>query len=234
MIEEFSNILVVEDEIFASKYLSQILKNLGYENIYETRNADDALSIVMSQKIDIVFMDINIEGAKDGIQCAKILNDQYFIPIIYTTAYADEETINEATKHNTYGYLVKPFEINDVRAVINVSKSLISTQHTQISEPKKSTPKEELNLGSNLSYNLHNKTLTQNKKSIDLTAKELHILDFFCKNIDINISYDTLRMEVWNDFDISNSTIRDTISRLKKKVPNLELKNIINFGYVLK
>lgn len=234
MIKEFKNILIVEDEIFASKYLLQILQSLGFENIDETTNAKDALKIVKSKKIDMVFMDINIEGPKDGIQCAQMLDQEYFIPVIFTTAYGDEETIDEATKSNAYGYLVKPFELNDVRAVLNVVKRLIRTQNELMNKKEKQTYTDQIDLSNKQIYNLSTKTLTVDNKHIDLTAKELSVLDYLCNNKNQNISYDILKTAVWDDSNISNSTIRDTVSRLKKKIPDLPLENIINYGYVLK
>ena len=60
-----------------------------------------------------------------------------------------------------------------------------------------------------------------------LTKKELEVLDILCKNINKNISYEYLK-------DISNSTVRDIVSRLKKKLDDINIENIYNFGYVLK
>lgn len=60
-----------------------------------------------------------------------------------------------------------------------------------------------------------------------LTKKELEVLDILCKNINKNISYEYLK-------DISDSTVRDVVSRLKKKLDDINIENIYNFGYVLK
>ncbi|MCT7465247.1 helix-turn-helix domain-containing protein [Aliarcobacter cryaerophilus] len=60
-----------------------------------------------------------------------------------------------------------------------------------------------------------------------LTKKELEVLDILCKNINKNISYEYLK-------DISDSTVRDVVSRLKKKLDDINIENISNFGYVLK
>jgi DNA-binding response OmpR family regulator len=55
-----------------------------------------------------------------------------------------------------------------------------------------------------------------------------------CQNINQNISYDYLKESIWAQKDISDSTLRDTISRLKKKIPHITIENIVNYGYVLK
>lgn len=233
MTESFNAILVVEDEIFASKYLLEILRSLGFKDISEATNAKDALKIVQSKKIDLVFMDINIQGPKDGMQCAQILNKEYFIPVVYSTAYGDQETLDEAMQSNAYGYLIKPFEQEDVQAVLSIVKRLL-VSHAQLeNKEEKTSLDEDLSLGDRLTYNFEHKTLQRANKSIVLTAKELDVLDLFCKNKNQNISYELLKSGAWDDTNISNSTVRDTVSRLKKKVPELPIKNIMNYGYVL-
>ena len=67
-----------------------------------------------------------------------------------------------------------------------------------------------------------------------LTKKELEVLDILCKNINKNISYEYLKDIVWINKDISDSTVRDVVSRLKKKLVNINIENISNFGFILK
>ena len=67
-----------------------------------------------------------------------------------------------------------------------------------------------------------------------LTKKELEVLDILCKNINKHISYEYLKDIVWINKDISDSTVRDVVSRLKKKLDDINIENISNFGYVLK
>lgn len=224
------NILIVEDEIVSSCYLIDILESLGYKNTYDCTNTQDAVNIIKENKIDLVFMDINIKGNTDGIECAKILNKEYTLPIIFTTAYTDSSTVLEASETNIYGYLIKPFEKADVKISLMLAIKKIQNNKPEIIQKSNTI----IDLGNEQKYNLTNKTFTINNKTVDLTKKELDLLNIFCKNINHNISYDTLKDKVWENPNISNSTIRDTISRLKRKTPNLNIKNIMNFGYVLK
>lgn len=68
------NILIVEDEIISTEYLKNILYSLEFENIFTAENFEEALEEIKKQEIDLIFMDINISGSIDGINCAKILN----------------------------------------------------------------------------------------------------------------------------------------------------------------
>ena len=77
-------------------------------------------------------MDINIDGAVDGIQCSIFLNNEYFLPIIFTTSYADSTTIIEASDTNIFGYLIKPFTPNNLEVTLKITfkraKNLISSK----------------------------------------------------------------------------------------------------------
>lgn len=233
-IKDYS-ILIVEDEFIASEYLYQILDSFGIETIFKAKNSNEALEVVKNNHIDLVFMDINIQGGIDGIKCSFLLNQEYFIPVIFATAYSDTRTINEAKDENIFGYLIKPFQISDVEATLSVAISNIN----RIKKLKEQKEDEEIDikkidLSEKYIYYFDSKTLTFNNCVVALTKKELEVLDILCKNINKNISYEYLKDIVWINKDISDSTVRDVVSRLKKKLDDINIENISNFGYVLK
>ena len=228
-------ILIVEDEFIATEYLSQILYSFDIDTIFKASSSDEALDIVKNNHIDLVFMDINIQGAIDGIRCASLLNNEYFLPIIFTTAYADTNTINEANEENIFGYLVKPFQASNVEATLNVAISNLKRLEklTNLNSPIKNL-NESLDLANGYIYSLETKTLSLKNTPINLTKKELEVFDILCRNINNNISYAYIKELVWSDKDITDSTIRDVISRIKKKIPHIDIENISNYGYILK
>lgn len=221
------NILIVEDEVISALYLVNILHNLGFKHTFTACDAEEALEIIQENQIDLVFMDINIEGAIDGITCAHLLNEKYFIPIIYTTAYRDTNTIVNASDTNIFGFLIKPFDRSNVESTLYVALK-------KRNQAKKIIKNDILDLGKGQKFNFINNTFSINNIAIHLTKNELNTLSLLCKNLNQNISYDVLKEHVWKEKDISDSNIRDTISRLKKKTPNLNIENIINLGYILK
>lgn len=227
---KFNSVLIVEDEIIAMQYLKGILQSLNIDSIFEAKNAKDAEHIINLVKIDLVFMDINIQGAIDGIECAKILNQSYFLPIIFTTAHNDSETIKETSQTNIFGYLSKPFDEKDVEIALSIVNKLLQNSKNEHTNQDKLI----LTLDSKYTYDLDTKTLFINNIPLKLTKKEIDILYLFCTNINNNISYEFFKELIWDAKDVSNSTIRDTVSRIKKKTPLLNIENIINFGYVLK
>jgi len=224
------NILIVEDEYINAKFIEQIVTDKGHNVVEIVSNADDAIALINSEKIDLVFMDINIEGSIDGIQCASLLNQYYQIPIIYMTAYGDTQTIDEAGDTNMIGYIIKPFDTKDIEATFAVAlKILYNLNHISDIQIQSTCIEFE----NNYVYTFETKSLKIDSIPVKLTKIETLLMHLFCLNINQNISYDLLLECVWKNHLVSNSTIRDTISRLRKKAPLLKFENISGIGYRL-
>ena len=225
------NILIVEDEIIASHYLKQLLRTLNYQHIFEVANANDALNIIETTHIDFAFLDININGPIDGISCARMMNEKHFTPIIYTTAYCDTITMQEAGKTNMFGYLMKPFEQQDVEAALHIALNRLATIQP---DSKKEIEQKSIQLNSYQYFSISSQTFFSNSIPVDLTKKEISILSVLSVNVNQNISFNTLKENVWDNKEVSNSTVRDTIRRLRAKAPGLNIQSIAGFGYILK
>lgn len=224
------NILIVEDEFISLEYLKDILINIGFKDILYAKNAQDAIKIVEENDIDLIFMDININGSIDGIDCAKIINKIKVIPIIYTTAYADSATMKDTDNTNIYGYIIKPFTIQEVKVTLNIAMKFLE----KIKKNKNNSSKNTIFLVDGYKYFKNTKTLKNNGSVVNLTKKELSIINLLCIHLNQNVSYDSFIDLVWEGKLVSQSTIRDAISRLKKKVPELDIQSISSFGYILK
>ncbi|MCC3430587.1 MAG: response regulator [Microcoleus sp. PH2017_03_ELD_O_A] len=117
------NILIVEDELLIAKNLSQRLEKFGYKIADVVSSGADAIHRAGELKPDLILMDIVIKGEIDGIATAAIIHQQLDIPIIYTTAYADDETLQRAENTGSYGYLLKPFKEREMHATIKIALS---------------------------------------------------------------------------------------------------------------
>ncbi len=117
------NILIVEDELLIAKNLSQKLEKLGYKIADIVSSGADAIQRAGEIKPDLILMDIVIKGEIDGIETAGIIHQELEIPIIYTTAYADDETLQRAENTGSYGYLLKPFKERELHATIKIALS---------------------------------------------------------------------------------------------------------------
>ena len=121
--EKAINILIVEDELLIAKNLSYKLEKLGYQIVGVVSSGADAIQRAVEMEPDLILMDIVIKGDIDGIETAVRINQELDIPIIYTTAYADDETLERAENTGSYGYLLKPFKQRELHATIKIALS---------------------------------------------------------------------------------------------------------------
>ncbi|MBL1209535.1 ATP-binding protein [Geminocystis sp. GBBB08] len=118
-----AQILIVEDELIAAESLALDLEKLGYQICGIVNSGEKAIKKVKQCQPNLILMDIMLKGKMDGITAAQIIYDQYKIPIIYLSAYADNDTLNRTKSTSVYGYLVKPYKIVDVRTTILIALS---------------------------------------------------------------------------------------------------------------
>jgi two-component system cell cycle sensor histidine kinase/response regulator CckA len=114
-------ILVVEDERIVAKDLQQTLRQLGYDAYATASNWEEACAHAAARRPDLVLMDIRIQGSRDGIETARILQSRHEVPIVYLTAHADDATLARAKQTNPHGYLLKPIKPAELRSVVEVS-----------------------------------------------------------------------------------------------------------------
>jgi len=114
-------ILVVEDERIVALNLKQMLLKLGYEVVDVVTTGEQALKAVEGSDLDLVLMDIHIDGPMDGVETAARLPDDRHVPVVYLTAYSEEATLERARQTEPYGYLLKPFSEREVHAAIQMA-----------------------------------------------------------------------------------------------------------------
>jgi two-component system cell cycle sensor histidine kinase/response regulator CckA len=119
--ESKPKILVVEDERIVAEDIRRSLKKLGYEVSAVVSTGRDALRRVKQLEPDLILMDIVLRMDMSGIQTAEKIHEHHDIPIIYLTAYADEETLDKAKKTEPYGYILKPFEDRELQTTIEMA-----------------------------------------------------------------------------------------------------------------
>jgi len=116
-----TSIMVVEDERVVANDLEETLIRLGYEVAATTGSGEECLRLAPSGKPDLVLMDIRIKGSLDGIETTARLKAQLDVPVIYLTAYADDETLARARRTEAHGYLLKPFRASELKSAIEIA-----------------------------------------------------------------------------------------------------------------
>ncbi|MGJ7581591.1 ATP-binding protein [Variovorax sp. RHLX14] len=116
-----ARILVVEDDRVVARDLKQQLTRLGYEVVGITSHGEEASALAMATSADLALTDIRLEGAMDGIDAAQEMRLTCDIPVVFLTAYADDETIRRARVTEPFGYLLKPFEDSQLRTAVEMA-----------------------------------------------------------------------------------------------------------------
>ncbi|WAC13707.1 response regulator [Dyadobacter pollutisoli] len=111
-------ILILEDEGIQAMGLEETLEKHGYEVALIADNGKEALEFISHEPVDLALLDIHIKGDMDGIETAWKMKDVTSIPIIYLTAYMDNETVRRAEETAPAAYLTKPYrELNLINSI---------------------------------------------------------------------------------------------------------------------
>ena len=116
-----ARIMVVEDEAIVSLDIQGRLKALGYDIAGTASSGEQAILATPEMTPDLILMDIMLEGEMDGIDTASVINKNQDIPIIYLTAYADNDTLSRAKITEPFGYIIKPFEDRELNLTIEMA-----------------------------------------------------------------------------------------------------------------
>lgn len=113
--------MIVEDELIVSRSLEQRLNEEGFNVVATASSGEEAIELSRKVTPDLILMDIKLLGQLDGIQTATLIKQQQDIPIIYLSAYADDEIITKATLTDPFGYVLKPYEVRDLKMTIRIA-----------------------------------------------------------------------------------------------------------------
>jgi two-component system, response regulator PdtaR len=121
MAMEKINILIVEDESIVALDLATALHEDGYEVTGIADHAEEAVRLFNQHVVDIVLMDINLAGEKDGIETVGDLMKIRQTPVIYLSAFTDNATVDRVKHTHPAAFLVKPYQISNVRIAIELA-----------------------------------------------------------------------------------------------------------------
>jgi CheY-like chemotaxis protein len=116
-----SKILVVEDEVVIALRLEQMLTKMGYNVIGVSYSGEEALEKIRNLRPEIILMDIILPGKLDGIAIAEIVKSELNIPVIFLTAFSEDNIIERSEREEPFGYISKPFHDHEIKAAIEVA-----------------------------------------------------------------------------------------------------------------
>ena len=135
-----ARILLVEDEGIVAADIQERLTKFGYE-VLAVGSAEEALEKCAQGIPQIVLMDIVLKGMMDGIEAAIEINRRFDIPVVFLTAYADDETIGRAKRAKPFGYIIKPYEERGLHSIIELA---LDKHHMERIQRKRAAQEREM------------------------------------------------------------------------------------------
>jgi CheY-like chemotaxis protein len=105
-----ARVLIVEDETIVAIDIQKTVQTLGYDVPAIAFSGEEALQKTEELHPDVVLMDIVLRGQMDGIEAAQKIYERFGIPIVYLTAYMDEERLTRTQRIGPCFFCIKPFD----------------------------------------------------------------------------------------------------------------------------
>lgn len=223
--------MIVEDEVITQRYLKEILEqhDVNVSGCFD--NAEDTIDALKNTSCEMILMDINISGAMDGIQLARHILQTYTLPIVFISAYSDDETLEEVLELSPYGFITKPFSSKEVLVTLQIAYKRFLIFETK---EKKSDNESRIILTERYSYSMEENRLYCDDKRVDLNAKQCKMIKILVKNINQTVSFDELTYHIWGENEIASSALRTFVYTIRKKLPDFPLYTDNKQGYYLK
>jgi len=122
-LEQAIKILIVEDNVIIADDMQSMLEEIGYEIVDNVIVYEQAEKVLKNNHVDLVLIDIILASDKTGIDLGKHIRENYNIPFIFVTSNSDRATVENAKTVKPNGYLVKPFEQQDLYTSIEIALS---------------------------------------------------------------------------------------------------------------
>lgn len=111
-------ILIAEDESLVALGIKTSLESMGYEVLTVVDTGEQTVQQALNLGPDLIFIDMNLNGALDGVHAAQEIRQQSNVPIIFLTESAEEHILDHVPSKGSYGFIFKPFQDHDLRTHI--------------------------------------------------------------------------------------------------------------------
>jgi CheY-like chemotaxis protein len=111
-------VLIVEDETLIADYFKIMIEHLGYEVCGIAGTADMAVRLARQENPSIIFMDVRVDGERDGVDAALEICAHRPVPIVYVTASEEPQTLERILSDHPTEILIKPVLEKDIGAAL--------------------------------------------------------------------------------------------------------------------
>ncbi len=212
---------IVEDEKDINNLVAQYLRKEGYE-VHSYYTYEEASTHVVDDDVHLWILDIMLDD-KSGFDLIEEIRLQGpETPVIFMSARDKEFDRIIGLEKGCDDYITKPFSPKElVLRVNNIIKRAYRDDNNRISIDGYELDEEQ-------------RKIYADNVEIELTTKEFDLLMMFIKNKGIAFSRDKILENVWDEnYFGSDRVVDDTLRRLRKKLPNLNIHTIYGYGYRL-
>ena len=214
---------LVEDELDLNRLIKSYLEKEGYEVVTFTKGADVLSFIDENNETQLWILDIMLEDDITGYDIIKKIKEKNEeIPVIFSSARDENIDKIMGLELGSDDYIAKPYSPKElVLRVKNILKRVYSKDFHKIKY-------------NDYDINTIERTVSLNDERIPLTNLEFELLMYFLNNKNKPLTRDMILNEVWDsDYFGSDRVVDDSIRRLRKKMPNLNITTVYGFGYRL-
>ncbi len=216
-----STILLVEDEISVAQSFKKVLL-LYVKEVYIASDGEKAYEAYERVHPDIIITDIKIPKLNGLNLIKKIRKNNKKIPIVVTSAYANQEFLLESIKLFLVEYLIKPIKESDLTRVLQECAKVLSSDQTGIVKVSKIS-----------FYDYDNKEFIYNDKKIPLTKKEAMLFELLLLHRRNLVSRKSIENKLYIYKEASPSALKNLIFKLRKKLQIDIIKTVGKLGYMI-
>lgn len=216
-------VLIVEDELLSAAYLKELLENNAFRVVGTAARGSEALTLFRTHKPDMILMDVMLKGSLDGGQCAlSIRSEDKKVAILFLTAYTEQSMIDQAVRSAASGYLVKPYNDNEILATLQLIAARLELDE------------EEKTVGLNGGYlfNVRYERLSRDGVEIALGPRAIRLLSLLAKTPGISVPNERIESYVWEDV-VSDQALRSLVHRIRTQLDAEVVRNVSGVGYML-
>lgn len=223
------NILIVEDESLVALEIAGYIEELGYNVVGIAASGAKALELVSANSVDLILMDVYIKGSQDGIQTAQEIRKDQSTPVIYISAFSDDETLERAVLTNPIAYLIKPFNRKELQVSIQIALS----RKRRKEDSSREIYRGNIVFDEDFSFDTQKEELIHGEEIIHLTKQEKKLLKLLIESKNSVVSVYEMENELWPNKESNENTRRALVSRLRAKLNYKFIETIHSIGYKL-
>lgn len=209
------SILVVEDDYQIRNFIKYIIQKEGYR-LFSECNAESALSIIVSEKIDLIILDLGLPDF-DGIKVIEKIREWSEVPIIVVSARDQDKDKVLALDTGADDYITKPFSASELLARIRVAIRHLHKNNINVVQTCFSVGE--------LIVDFEKRIVSIKREKIHLTPNEYSLITLLAKNAGKVITTSVILKEIWGvNYGSDTQALRALMAGLRRKIEDVPAK----------